>query len=64
MEFVGKMLKSKINGKLFYVAELFTDDISKKQYYKICEPGTDNYTAVSKEWFEVGLMQNLEVVKL
>lgn len=62
MELVGKMLKSKINGKLFYVTELFTEN--DQQYYKVCEPGTKNYIAVSKEWFEVGYMLNLEVVKL
>lgn len=62
MKLVGKMLKSKINGKLFYVAESFIEN--NKQYYKVCEPGTKNYIAVSKEWFEIGYMQNLEVVKL
>lgn len=61
---VGKTLRSKINGKLFYVEELFAEEAHNgkdRYYYKICEPGTDKYTAIGKEWFERGYMQNLEI---
>ena len=63
-ELVGKTLRSKINGNLFYVAELFSEEDPHgrvHKYYKICELGTDKYTAIGKEWFERGYMQNLEI---
>lgn len=62
----GKTLRSKINGKLFYVAELFAEkahDGKGRYYYKICELGTDKHTAIGKEWFEHGIMQNLEIIE-
>lgn len=61
MNLVGKTLRSKINGALFYVAELFTE--YGREFYKVCEPGTSNYTAIERGWFELGYMQNLEMVK-
>lgn len=47
---VGKTLKSKINGALFVVDGEFED-------------GGRKHIAVSKDWFEHGMMQNLEIVK-
>lgn len=58
---VGAILKSKINGALFYV-----DDLKKEggsSYYIISELGTDKRVACGKEWFEKGIMQNLEIVE-
>lgn len=62
----GKLLRSKINGKLFYVEGLFAEKAHNgkdRYYYKICEPGTDKYTAIGKEWFERGMMQNIEILE-
>ncbi len=66
---VGKTLKSKINGKLFYVKELRTVKDSRteksKQYYVVCEAGKEKEKGyeIEKGWFEKGYMQNLEVVE-
>lgn len=57
---VGKTLKSKINGKLFVVEELFTE--SGRQHYKIRDLAGGGLFCWGKEWFEKGLMQNLEIV--
>ena len=61
IDLVGKTLKSKINGNMFYVAELFTEH--NFQYYKICDVASGGYFAVGKEWFEIGYMQNLEIIQ-
>lgn len=60
MELVGKMLKSKINGNLFYVADMFTED--NRQFYTISDPAAGGCVAIEKGWFEVGYMQNFEIV--
>ena len=57
---VGKTLKSKINGKLFFVEELFTED--DRQFYNIRDLTSGGLYCWGKEWFEKGLMQNLEIV--
>lgn len=57
---VGKTYKSKINGNLFYVKELFTD-CGVELYAVVSMPAmTINY--IGKDWFEHGIMQNLEEV--
>ena len=61
IDLVGKILKSKINGSIFYVAELYTEN--KCQYYKVYDVASDGYFAVGKEWFEIGYMQNLEIIQ-
>ena len=58
---VGKTLKSKINGALFYVKELKNDDGS--EYYIIVDVASGNEFAHNKKWFEKGIMQNLDIVK-
>lgn len=57
---VGKLYKSKINGNLFYVKELRTD--CGQELYAVVDMavGLTNYTG--KDWFEYGIMQNLEEV--
>lgn len=60
IEMIGKTLKSKINGNLFFVEELFTE--CNNQYYKIRDLASDGLFCWGKEWFEKGLMQNLEIV--
>lgn len=60
MDLVGKTLKSKINGALFVVEELFTE--SGRQYYNIRDLASGGLSCWGKEWFEKGLMQNLEIV--
>lgn len=57
---VGKMLKSKINGHLFLVAE--EKEEQGKRYYIIQDLATGGKYCWGKEWFEKGLMQNLEIV--
>ena len=61
MDLVGKKLKSKINGALFAVTELFEED--GKQYYKILDLASGKSYCWGKGWFEKGLMQNLEIVE-
>lgn len=60
MTCVGQTLKSKINGCLFYVQELFLEN--EKLYYTIIDLATNQKFAISKDWFENGYMQNLEIV--
>ncbi len=57
---IGKTLKSKINGALFYVQELKEE--RGKQYYVIRDVKTGRLALWEKGWFEKGLMQNLETV--
>ena len=58
---VGKTLKSRINGALFFVEELKNDN--GNEYYIILDLATGKRVASNKGWFEHGLMQNLEEVK-
>ena len=57
---IGKTLKSKINGALFYVKELKNDN--GNEYYIIVDVASGNEFAHSKAWFDNGIMQNLEIV--
>lgn len=57
---IGKTLKSKINGALFYVKELRNDN--GNEYYIIVDVASGNEIASAKEWFDNGIMQNLEIV--
>ena len=57
---VGKTLKSKINGDKFFVENIFTE--SGKKYYTIKHLASGKTTVHQKEWFEKGIMQNLEEV--
>ena len=57
---VGRTLKSKINGNLFFVEKLYTED--GRQYYDIRDLAGGGLYYCGKEWFEKGLMQNLEIV--
>jgi hypothetical protein len=59
-EMVGKTLKSKINGALFLVEEEKVEQ--GKHYYIIRDISSGKVTCWGKEWFEKGLMQNLEIV--
>lgn len=58
---VGKTLKSKINGALFFVEELKND--KGNEYYIIVDMASGNRFSSGKEWFEKGIMQNMDVVK-
>ncbi len=58
---VGKTLKSKINGSLFFVEELKSESVFG-QYYIIRDMATGQKFASSKGWFEHGIMQNLEII--
>lgn len=60
MKLVGKTLKSKINGALFVVTELFEE--SGRQYYTILDMASGKLFCHGKEWFEKGLMQNFVIV--
>lgn len=60
MELVGKTLKSKINGALFVVTELFEE--SGRQYYAILDMASGMLFYLGKDWFEKGFMQNIEIV--
>lgn len=57
---VGKTLKSKINGKLFYIKELKNDN--GNEYYIIVDVANGNEIAFEKIWFDHGIMQNFEIV--
>lgn len=59
---VGKTLKSKINGNLFYVDDLNTEQ-NGMQYYIIKDVVAEGKFPVLKGWFEKGIMQNLEIVE-
>ena len=60
MDLIGKILKSKINGERFLVEGDFTE--GGKQYYIVRHIASGMATAQGKEWFERGLMQNLEII--
>lgn len=57
---VGKTLKSKINGALFYVEDLITEQ--GRQYYIIKDVASGGTTCWGKEWFEKGLMHEEKVI--
>ena len=57
---VGKTYKSKINGAFFYVKELRTD--CGRELYEVADMATMNINYISKDWFEHGIMQDLEEV--
>lgn len=61
MNLVGKTVKSKTNGELFLIEELYTEN--NRQYYIVRHIASGMKTAQGKEWFEKGYMQNLEIVK-
>lgn len=58
---IGKTFKSKINNELFYVEELKNDN--NNDYYVILVIKTGHRVICGKDWFENGIMQNLEEVK-
>lgn len=61
MDIVGKTLKSKINGALFCVTEMFEE--SGQKYYSVLDMASGKHIAVGKEWFEKGYVQNLEIAE-
>lgn len=61
MELVGKTLKSKINGALFFVEELKKDNGT--EYYIIVDVASGKRVASGRAWFEHGIMQNLEIIE-
>ena len=61
MELVGKTLKSKINGALFVVDGEFED--GGRKHYSVLDMASGKHIAISKAWFENGIMQNLEIVE-
>jgi hypothetical protein len=56
----GATLKSKINGALFIIDGEFEDNGQK--FYSVLDMASGQHFATGKEWFEKGLMQNLEVI--
>lgn len=58
---VGKTLRGKINGALFFVEELKKDN--GKEYYIILDLKSGKRYNHDKGWFEHGIMQNLEEVE-
>lgn len=62
MDLVGKILKSKINGALFQVTELFKDKNDGREYYSVLDLVSGKHYAISRGWFEKGYMQNLEII--
>ena len=61
MEMVGKTLKSKINGNLFQVTEIFTED--NREYYTLLDLASGGLFAIGKEFFGEFVMPNLEIVE-
>lgn len=57
---VGKTYKSKINGALFYVKELRTD--CGQELYAVVDMAVGLTIYTGKDWFEHGIMVNLEEV--
>lgn len=58
---IGKTLKSKINGALFVIDGEFED--GGRKHYSVLDMASGKHIAVSADWFEHGMMQNLEIVK-
>jgi hypothetical protein len=61
MNLVGRTLKSKINGALFFVEELKNDN--GNEYYIIVDLASGKRVASGKQWFEKGIMQNLSLAE-
>ena len=61
MNLIGKILKSKINGALFFVEDLKNEN--GNEYYIIIDLKSGFRFGSSKDWFEKGVMQNLEIVE-
>lgn len=61
MNLIGKTLKSKINGALFFVEELKKENAS--EYYIIVDIASGKRFAHGKSWFEKGIMQNLDIAE-
>lgn len=61
MDLIGKTLKSKINGALFFVEELKKEN--KTEYYIIVDISSGKRFAHGRAWFEKGIMQNLEIAE-
>jgi hypothetical protein len=61
MNLIGKTLKSKINGALFFVEELKNDNGS--EYYIIIDLASGMRVASGRQWFEKGIMQNLTLAE-
>lgn len=57
---VDKTYKSKINGALFYVKELLT--VHGVELYAVVDMAVGLTIYTGKDWFERGIMQNLEEV--
>jgi hypothetical protein len=57
---IGKLFKSKIDGKIFKVLDLKSEN--NKEYYVLQEIKTGYQTTIGKGWFENGIMWNLEEV--
>ena len=58
---IGKTLKSKINGALFFIEDMKNDD--GKYYYIIVDLASGKRLVSPRDWFEKGIMQNLFEVK-
>ena len=58
---LGKTFRSKINGALFVVDGCFED--GGRKFYSILDMASGKHFSVSKDWFENGLMLNLEMVE-
>lgn len=56
----GTTFKSKINGALFVIDGEFEDNGQK--FYSVIDMASGLHFATGKEWFEKGIMQNLEIV--
>lgn len=61
MELIGKTFKSKINGKIFDVIELCTEN--NRQHYKIVEIESGKILTADKRLFEEMCLANLEMVE-
>ena len=57
----GKTFRSKINGALFVVDGEFLD--GKRKFYSILDLESGKHFAISKDWFEHGVVKNLEEIE-
>lgn len=62
MELVGKTLKSQLNGNLFTVTELFTED--NKEFYAVLDMSSGKHFAIGRELFEKFVMPNVKMVEV
>ena len=56
----GKTFRSKINGALFTVDGCFEND--GRVFYSVLDMASGSHFCVDKDWFENGIMQNLEMM--